>query len=180
MGSSSWQNFGESLKRLQRAATCVVCLGVRSMTSRCDDVFLREHVSTAITIDPINLWCSLFQYWNDFRLKWNSSHYGAIRSFVTSSKKVWLPDITLYNKWAWNKSMYFLRIFTYFAIRTGWPVSTLRTRVKRDAKHHLVSWKNIEWMSKYLGTTCQYIAFSNSKIIHHVVITATVFGSLIP
>ena len=54
-----------------------------------------------------NGWSSLFQYWNDFRLKWNSSHYGAIRSFVTSSKKVWLPDITLYNKWAWNKSLYF-------------------------------------------------------------------------
>lgn len=52
---------------------------------------LDERLQTMTTI----VWVRL--YWNDFRLKWNSSHYGAIRSFVTSSKKVWLPDITLYN-----------------------------------------------------------------------------------
>ena len=39
------------------------------------------------------------QYWRDFRLTWNVSDYGGIQSFVTSSRKVWLPDITLYNKY---------------------------------------------------------------------------------
>ncbi|XP_068741525.1 neuronal acetylcholine receptor subunit alpha-7-like [Montipora capricornis] len=52
---------------------------------------LDERLQTMTTI----VWVRL--YWNDFRLKWNSSHYGGIKSFVTSSKKLWLPDITLYN-----------------------------------------------------------------------------------
>lgn len=52
---------------------------------------LDERLQTMTTI----VWVRL--YWSDFRLKWNSSTYGGIKSFVTSSKKVWLPDITLYN-----------------------------------------------------------------------------------
>ncbi|XP_015772288.1 PREDICTED: neuronal acetylcholine receptor subunit alpha-7-like [Acropora digitifera] len=52
---------------------------------------LDERLQTVTTI----VWVRLF--WNDFRLEWNSSNYGEITSFVTSSKNLWLPDVTLYN-----------------------------------------------------------------------------------
>lgn len=84
---------------------------------------------------------SSLQYWSDFRLKWNSSAYGGIKSFVTSSKKVWLPDITLYNKWV---------LIVCFKI-TYWRMTILlcgsvvsRCRIKWDAS----DWK--ESMSWFL------------------------------
>ncbi|EDO45735.1 predicted protein, partial [Nematostella vectensis] len=52
---------------------------------------LDERLQTITTI----VWVRL--YWTDFRLRWNHTKYGGIKSFVTPSRQLWLPDITLYN-----------------------------------------------------------------------------------
>ncbi|KAK3727981.1 hypothetical protein QZH41_015932, partial [Actinostola sp. cb2023] len=52
---------------------------------------LDERLQTISTI----VWVRL--YWVDFRLRWNRTDYGGIKSFVTSSSTLWTPDITLYN-----------------------------------------------------------------------------------
>ncbi|XP_031567053.1 neuronal acetylcholine receptor subunit alpha-2-like isoform X2 [Actinia tenebrosa] len=42
-----------------------------------------------------NVW--IRQSWNNHLLRWNSSHYGGIKSINVDPKLVWLPDIILYN-----------------------------------------------------------------------------------
>ena len=38
------------------------------------------------------------QYWRDYRLSWNTDVYGGIEDLVVDSTRIWLPDVTLYNK----------------------------------------------------------------------------------
>ncbi|XP_070543862.1 neuronal acetylcholine receptor subunit alpha-10-like [Ptychodera flava] len=44
----------------------------------------------------VNVW--LRQFWVDERLRWNSSQYDGIDEIHVPSKRVWNPDITLYNE----------------------------------------------------------------------------------
>lgn len=41
---------------------------------------------------------SLFQEWNDYKLKWNPDDYGGVDTLHVPSEHIWLPDIVLYNK----------------------------------------------------------------------------------
>lgn len=48
---------------------------------------------------PAGDWASLCaQEWTDHRLAWNSSCYEGVDILRIPSKRVWLPDIVLYNK----------------------------------------------------------------------------------
>jgi len=47
---------------------------------------------------PFTLFCS--QEWYDYRLSWNSSDYGDVKSIRLPSNLVWTPDILLYNRCA--------------------------------------------------------------------------------
>ena len=38
------------------------------------------------------------QIWNNPLLAWNSTEFGGLKSINVSPKKVWLPDIVLYEK----------------------------------------------------------------------------------
>lgn len=38
------------------------------------------------------------QEWTDYRLAWNSSCYEGVNILRIPAKRVWLPDIVLYNK----------------------------------------------------------------------------------
>ena len=38
------------------------------------------------------------KYWTDYRLHWNASEYNGTTEIVTKANRIWLPDITLYNK----------------------------------------------------------------------------------
>ncbi|XP_049562576.1 neuronal acetylcholine receptor subunit beta-4 [Orcinus orca] len=50
----------------------------------------REQIMTT------NVW--LKQEWTDYRLAWNSSRYEGVNILRIPAKRVWLPDIVLYNK----------------------------------------------------------------------------------
>ncbi|KAI2575469.1 cholinergic receptor nicotinic beta 4 subunit [Homo sapiens] len=60
----------------------------------------REQIMTT------NVW--LKQEWTDYRLTWNSSRYEGVNILRIPAKRIWLPDIVLYNKslrtgstWLW-------------------------------------------------------------------------------
>uniref|UniRef100_A0A8D2E5G2 Cholinergic receptor nicotinic beta 4 subunit n=1 Tax=Theropithecus gelada TaxID=9565 RepID=A0A8D2E5G2_THEGE len=60
----------------------------------------REQIMTT------NVW--LKQEWTDYRLTWNSSRYEGVNILRIPTKRIWLPDIVLYNKslktgstWLW-------------------------------------------------------------------------------
>lgn len=38
------------------------------------------------------------QEWTDYRLAWNSSRYEGVKILRIPAKRIWLPDIVLYNK----------------------------------------------------------------------------------
>lgn len=38
------------------------------------------------------------QEWTDYRLAWNSSRYEGVNILRIPAKRLWLPDIVLYNK----------------------------------------------------------------------------------
>lgn len=38
------------------------------------------------------------QEWTDYRLAWNSSRYEGVNILRIPAKRIWLPDIVLYNK----------------------------------------------------------------------------------
>ena len=42
--------------------------------------------------------CLCSQEWTDYRLAWNSSYYEGVNILRIPAKRVWLPDIVLYNK----------------------------------------------------------------------------------
>lgn len=42
--------------------------------------------------------CLSAQEWTDYRLAWNSSRYEGVNILRIPAKRVWLPDIVLYNK----------------------------------------------------------------------------------
>ncbi|XP_064596213.1 neuronal acetylcholine receptor subunit alpha-10-like [Liolophura sinensis] len=46
-------------------------------------------------IIKLNIW--MRWYWVDSYLKWNSSEYGGIKDVYIQPKRIWIPDVTLYN-----------------------------------------------------------------------------------
>ncbi|XP_046847523.1 acetylcholine receptor subunit alpha-type acr-16-like isoform X3 [Xenia sp. Carnegie-2017] len=49
-----------------------------------------------IEVLTLNVW--LRQVWNDHRLTWNSSDYAGIKQLHVDSKKIWVPDLKVYNE----------------------------------------------------------------------------------
>lgn len=43
----------------------------------------------------LNVWIRL--KWNDCQLTWNASEYGGVSSIIVPYKKIWVPDLTLYD-----------------------------------------------------------------------------------
>ena len=40
----------------------------------------------------------LFQFWYDYKLKWDPEEYGGVKQLHVPSDHIWRPDIVLYNK----------------------------------------------------------------------------------
>jgi hypothetical protein len=45
----------------------------------------------------LNVW--LRMYWQNTFLKWNPDSYGGIKKITVSKDKVWVPDLTLWNRY---------------------------------------------------------------------------------
>nr|KAF6283470.1 cholinergic receptor nicotinic beta 4 subunit [Pipistrellus kuhlii] len=78
---------------------------IRPATSSAQLIAIRLQLSLAQLISvnereqimTTNVW--LKQEWTDYRLAWNSSHYEGVSILRIPAKRLWLPDIVLYNKW---------------------------------------------------------------------------------
>lgn len=47
-----------------------------------------------------NVWLTM--KWKDFQLRWDPIHYSNIKTIRVPPDKVWLPDIVLFNKYAFS------------------------------------------------------------------------------
>ncbi|XP_036271515.1 neuronal acetylcholine receptor subunit beta-4 isoform X1 [Pipistrellus kuhlii] len=76
---------------------------IRPATSSAQLIAIRLQLSLAQLISvnereqimTTNVW--LKQEWTDYRLAWNSSHYEGVSILRIPAKRLWLPDIVLYN-----------------------------------------------------------------------------------
>lgn len=58
----------------------------------------RDEKSIILYVILMYFFFSLFQEWNDYKLKWNPDDYGGVDTLHVPSEHIWLPDIVLYNK----------------------------------------------------------------------------------
>lgn len=58
------------------------------------------YVMVVLIIDGAlwHIFFSVFQVWNDYKLKWAPVEYDGIEFIRVPSNKIWRPDIVLYNK----------------------------------------------------------------------------------
>ncbi|KAM5293229.1 neuronal acetylcholine receptor subunit beta-4 [Ctenodactylus gundi] len=89
----------------------------------------REQVMTT------NVW--LKQGWTDYRLAWNSSRYEGVNILRIPAKRVWLPDIVLYNN---ADGTYEVSVYTNVVVRSNgsieWlPPAIYKSACKIEVKH---------------------------------------------
>ncbi|XP_012788958.1 neuronal acetylcholine receptor subunit beta-4 [Sorex araneus] len=89
----------------------------------------REQIMTT------NVW--LKQEWTDYRLAWNSSRYEGVNILRIPAKRLWLPDIVLYNN---ADGSYEVSIYTNVVVRSNgsamWlPPAIYKSACKIEVKH---------------------------------------------
>ncbi|KAM4831894.1 neuronal acetylcholine receptor subunit beta-4 [Urocitellus parryii] len=89
----------------------------------------REQIMTT------NVW--LKQEWTDYRLAWNSSRYEGVNILRIPAKRVWLPDIVLYNN---ADGTYEVSVYTNVVVRSNgsimWlPPAIYKSACKIEVKH---------------------------------------------
>uniref|UniRef100_G3U289 Neuronal acetylcholine receptor subunit beta-4 n=1 Tax=Loxodonta africana TaxID=9785 RepID=G3U289_LOXAF len=89
----------------------------------------REQIMTT------NIW--LKQEWTDYRLAWNSSRYEGVNILRIPAKRVWLPDIVLYNN---ADGTYEVSVYTNVVVRSNgsiqWlPPAIYKSACKIEVKH---------------------------------------------
>ncbi|XP_035115282.1 neuronal acetylcholine receptor subunit beta-4 isoform X1 [Callithrix jacchus] len=89
----------------------------------------REQIMTT------NVW--LKQEWTDYRLTWNSSRYEGVNILRIPAKRLWLPDIVLYNN---ADGTYEVSVYTNVIVRSNgsvlWlPPAIYKSACKIEVKH---------------------------------------------
>ncbi|XP_032197732.1 neuronal acetylcholine receptor subunit beta-4 isoform X2 [Mustela erminea] len=89
----------------------------------------REQIMTT------NVW--LKQEWTDYRLAWNSSRYEGVNILRIPAKRIWLPDIVLYNN---ADGTYEVSLYTNVVVRANgsifWlPPAIYKSACKIEVKH---------------------------------------------
>ncbi|KAM9069002.1 neuronal acetylcholine receptor subunit beta-4 isoform 1-T1 [Sarcophilus harrisii] len=89
----------------------------------------REQIMTT------NVW--LKQEWTDYRLAWNSSQYEGVNILRIPSKRIWLPDIVLYNN---ADGTYEVSVYTNAVVSSNgsifWlPPAIYKSSCKIEVKH---------------------------------------------
>uniref|UniRef100_A0A8D0YKA4 Neuronal acetylcholine receptor subunit beta-4 n=2 Tax=Sus scrofa TaxID=9823 RepID=A0A8D0YKA4_PIG len=81
--------------------------------------------------------CLSAQEWTDYRLAWNSSRYEGVNILRIPAKRVWLPDIVLYNN---ADGTYEVSLYTNVLVRSNgsilWlPPAIYKSACKIEVKH---------------------------------------------
>ncbi|XP_004872147.1 neuronal acetylcholine receptor subunit beta-4 isoform X1 [Heterocephalus glaber] len=82
----------------------------------------REQIMTT------NVW--LKQCWTDYRLAWNSSHYEGVNILRIPAKRVWLPDIVLYNN---ADGTYEVSVYANVVLRSNGSIEWLPPAIYKSA-----------------------------------------------
>ncbi|XP_008052504.1 neuronal acetylcholine receptor subunit beta-4 [Carlito syrichta] len=82
----------------------------------------REQIMTT------NVW--LKQEWIDYRLAWNSSHYEGVKILRIPARRVWLPDIVLYNN---ADGTYEVSVYTNVIVHSNGSVQWLPPAIYKSA-----------------------------------------------
>ncbi|KAM4826066.1 neuronal acetylcholine receptor subunit beta-4 [Thomomys bottae] len=82
-----------------------------------------------------NIW--LKQQWTDYRLAWDSAHYEGVKILRIPSKRIWLPDIVLYNN---ADGTYEVSVYTNAVVYSNgsieWlPLAIYKSACKIEVKH---------------------------------------------
>ncbi|XP_062060845.1 neuronal acetylcholine receptor subunit beta-4 [Lepus europaeus] len=82
----------------------------------------REQIMTT------NVW--LKQEWTDYRLAWDSSRYEGVNILRIPAKRVWLPDIVLYNN---ADGTYEVSVYTNVVVRSNGSIQWLPPAIYKSA-----------------------------------------------
>ncbi|KAM6149918.1 neuronal acetylcholine receptor subunit beta-4 [Erethizon dorsatum] len=82
----------------------------------------REQIMTT------NVW--LKQAWTDYRLAWNSSRYEGVNILRIPAKRIWLPDIVLYNN---ADGTYEVSVYTNVVLRSNGSIEWLPPAIYKSA-----------------------------------------------
>lgn len=71
-------------------------VGVYGVVFKTITLVVEDEVNQVLTT---NLWLEM--QWFDYRLMWDPGRWGKIRKLHVPVDQIWIPDILLYNKWAY-------------------------------------------------------------------------------
>lgn len=92
----------------------------------------REQIMTT------SIW--LKQEWTDYRLAWNSSCYEGVNILRIPAKRVWLPDIVLYNN---ADGTYEVSVYTNVIVRSNGSIQWLPPAIYKSACKIEPSWMTL-------------------------------------
>ncbi|CAO2634978.1 Neuronal acetylcholine receptor subunit alpha-3 [Lemmus lemmus] len=118
-----------NLIRPATSASQLISIHLELLVSQLISVNEREQIMTT------NIW--LKQEWTDYRLAWNSSYYEGVNILRIPAKRVWLPDIVLYNN---ADGTYEVSFYANVIVRSNgsiqWlPPAIYKSACKIEVKH---------------------------------------------
>ncbi|XP_027625031.1 neuronal acetylcholine receptor subunit beta-4 [Tupaia chinensis] len=117
--------------KLIRPASAAQLISIQLQLSLAQLISVNEREQIMTT----NVW--LKQEWTDYRLAWNSSRYEGVSILRIPAKRVWLPDIVLYNN---ADGTYEVSVYTNVVVRSNgsiqWlPPAIYKSACKIEVKH---------------------------------------------
>uniref|UniRef100_A0A8C6QDT7 Neuronal acetylcholine receptor subunit beta-4 n=1 Tax=Nannospalax galili TaxID=1026970 RepID=A0A8C6QDT7_NANGA len=118
-----------NLIRPTTSSSQLISIRVELLVAQLINVNEREQIMTT------NIW--LKQQWTDYRLAWNSSCYEGVNILRIPAKRVWLPDIVLYNN---ADGIYEVSVYTNVIVNSNgsiyWlPPAIYKSACKIEVKH---------------------------------------------
>ncbi|XP_070256404.1 neuronal acetylcholine receptor subunit beta-4 [Myotis yumanensis] len=118
-----------SLIRPATSSSQLISIRLQLSLAQLISVNEREQIMTT------NVW--LKQEWTDYRLAWNSSRYEGVKVLRIPAKRLWLPDIVLYNN---ADGTYEVSLYTNAVVQANgsimWlPPAICRSACKIEVKH---------------------------------------------
>ncbi|EPY89386.1 neuronal acetylcholine receptor subunit beta-4 precursor [Camelus ferus] len=111
-----------SLIRPATSSSQLISIQLQLTLAQLISVNEREQIMTT------NVW--LKQEWTDYRLAWNSSRYEGVNILRIPAKRVWLPDIVLYNN---ADGTYEVSLYTNVVVRSNGSILWLPPAICKSA-----------------------------------------------
>ncbi|XP_012785105.2 neuronal acetylcholine receptor subunit beta-4 [Ochotona princeps] len=111
-----------NLIRPATSSSQLISIHLQLLLAQLISVNEREQIMTT------NVW--LKQEWTDYRLAWDSSRYEGVNILRIPAKRVWLPDIVLYNN---ADGTYEVSVYTNVVVRSNGSIQWLPPAIYKSA-----------------------------------------------